>query len=626
MAGHTAADRKDLLRFLACGSVDDGKSTLIGRLLHDSKLIYEDQLAELRADSARVAEGPQLDLALLLDGLQSEREQGITIDVAYRYFSTARRQFIIADTPGHEQYTRNMATGASNCSVAVILVDARRGVLEQTKRHSFIARLLGIRHMVVAVNKMDLVDWSEDRFTEICADYRGFAKRLDPAELYFLPIAALHGDNVVHPSADLAWFDGPPLLEHLETVDAAADADLGVFRMAVQNVIRADGDFRGFAGTVASGVVRPGDQVVTLPSGVESTVERIVTFDGDLGSAGPGRAVALSLADEIDVSRGDWLVSDRSAPLRAHDAEAMVVWMSQDPMEPGRSYLMQTAGGITNATLTAIRHRIDVDTLEEQPASSLALNDIACCAVAADRELLFDPYAVNRRTGSFILVDRLSNATVAAGMMLGAVSSWDRTPESSLVRRISGIEPRERSIRHGQQPCTVLITGLTAAGKSTIATALERELFDRGKVTVRLDGENVRLGISRDLGFSAPDRSENLRRIAEVARLVNGQGLIAIAAVVAPDSEVRARAREMLTPQRFVEVFVDTPIEVCRERDPGGLYAAADSGEIESFPGVSAPYDRPNAMDLRLDTSVQSSDECVAAITDLLAARGFLRG
>ncbi len=617
---------KDLLRFMACGSVDDGKSTLIGRLLHDSELIYEDQLAELHADSARVPGGNGLDLALLLDGLESEREQGITIDVAYRSFSTARRRFIIADTPGHPQYTRNMATGASNCALAVILVDARNGVLEQTKRHSYIARLLGIRHMVVAVNKMDLLGWSQARFEEICAEYRSFAKRLDPLDLYCLPMAAAHGDNVVHPGDNLAWFDGPPLLEHLETVDIAADDDLGVFRMAVQNVIRADGDFRGLAGTVASGVVRPGDELVALPSGVASAVERIVTFDGDLDAAGPGRAIAVSLSDEIDVSRGDWLVSDRNAPLRSHDVEAMVVWMSQDPLEPGRSYLMQTCGGITNATVSAIRHRIDVNTLDEQPAASLALNDIACCGVSADRELLFDPYSVNRRTGSFIFVDRLSNATVGAGMILGASSSWDRTPQSSLVRRLSGIDAQERSIRHGQQPCTVLITGLTAAGKSTIATAVERELFDRGKVTVRLDGENVRLGISRDLGFSAPERSENLRRISEVARLVNGQGLIAIAAVVAPDAAVRSRARDLLTPERFVEVFVDTPIEVCRERDPDGMYSAADRGEIESFPGVSAPYDRPVNMDLRLDTSVQSIEECVAAVTDLLTARGFLRG
>ena len=618
-------ERKDLLRLLTCGSVDDGKSTLIGRLLHDSKMIYEDHLADLEADSSIMGSaGGQVDLALLMDGLKAEREQGITIDVAYRYFSTARRKFIIADTPGHEQYTRNMVTGASTCQLAVILIDARLGILAQTRRHSYIASLLGIRNVVVAVNKMDLVDWSEERFDEICAGYRDFSRGLDLDDPYFLPMSALLGDNVVDAGDNLGWFDGPPLMEHLETVDVEAGVDLERLRLPVQMVVRPDLGFRGFAGTVASGVLRPGDEVVAMPSGLGSTVERIVTFDGDLEVAGPGRAVTVTLTDEIDISRGDLLVGVDHAPTRAHEVDAMLVWMSTEELEPGRRYLLQSANGTSSASVSSIRHRVDVDTLNEQQAVSLGLNDIARCAISSDRELLFDPYASNRQTGSFVLVDRLSNATVAAGMIIGASSAWDRQPDASLHRQASSISGAERSARFGQQPCTVLLTGLTAAGKSTIATALERRLFDRGRTTIRLDGENVRMGISRDLGFSSQERSENLRRVAEVARLVNNQGLIAIAALVAPKQEVRARARELVGGDRFVEVFVDTPLEVCRERDENGMYEAADRGEIPQFPGVSATYDSPTDMDLRVDTSVQDVDECVDAIMGMLAERGYL--
>jgi bifunctional enzyme CysN/CysC len=618
-------ERKDLLRLLTCGSVDDGKSTLIGRLLHDSKMIYEDQLASLEADSTTSGtQGDQIDLALLTDGLKAEREQGITIDVAYRYFSTARRKFIIADTPGHEQYTRNMATGASNCQLAVILIDARYGVLAQTKRHSFIASLLGIRHMVVAVNKMDLVDWSHDRFDEICASYREFTKSLDLGDPYFLPMSALLGDNVVSPSENMSWFDGAPLMTHLETVDVGADVDVNNFRLPIQIVTRPNLDFRGFAGTIASGIIRPGDEVVSLPSGMRSTIERIVTFDGDLDVAGPGRAVTLTLADEIDVSRGDILVGMGENPSRAHDIDAMIVWMSEIEMVPGRQYLLQTSNGSSNASITAIRHRVDINTLDEVQADALGLNDIARCAVASDRELLFDPYADNRVTGSFILVDKLSNATVGAGMIIGASSAWNRSPSSTLTRQISGVTESERAARFGQRPCTILLTGLSAAGKSTIATALERKLFDRGRTTVRLDGENVRMGISRDLGFSAQERSENLRRVAEVASLVNNQGIIAIAALVAPKAEIRERARELIGEQRYIEVFVDTPVEVCRERDETGIYEAADRGDIPQFPGVSATYDRPTDMDLHLEPVVSSVEDCVDQIIELLLERGFL--
>ncbi len=620
-------ERKDLLRFLTCGSVDDGKSTLIGRLLHDSKMIYEDQLATLHADSTTVGSaGDQVDLALLMDGLKAEREQGITIDVAYRYFSTARRKFIIADTPGHEQYTRNMVTGASTCQLAIILVDATRGVLPQTKRHSYIASLLGIRNVVVAINKMDLVDWSENRFNEIRGEYEQFAAGLEIGDPYFLPMSALLGDNVVDRGVELDWFDGPALMEHLETVDVASGIDFERFRMPVQLVARPNLGFRGFAGTIASGILRPGDQIVSLPSGVGSTIERIVSFDGDLEVAGPGRAVTVTLTDEIDVSRGDLLVKAGQLPMKAHDIDAMIVWMADAALKPGQQYLLQSTNGSSNATVSSIRHRVDINSLDHEQTSELALNDIALCSVRSDRELLFDAYDESRHTGSFILIDRLTNATVGAGMIVGAASAWDRAPEVGLVRHVSGIEDAERAIRYGQQPCTVLLTGLTAAGKSTIATALERELFDRGKVSIRLDGENVRMGISRDLGFSAEDRSENLRRVSEVARLVNNQGLVAVAALVAPNSDVRGRARELIGPNRYIEVFLDTPVEVCRQRDPNGLYEAADRGEISHFPGVSATYERPTDMDLRLDTSTQSVRECVSEILRVLGERGFLRG
>ena len=620
-------ERKDLLRFLTCGSVDDGKSTLIGRLLHDSKMIYEDTLASLEADSStQGSAGDQVDLALLTDGLKAEREQGITIDVAYRYFSTAKRKFIIADTPGHEQYTRNMVTGASTCQLAIILIDARHGVITQTKRHSFIANLLGIRNVAVAVNKMDLVDWSEDRFEEIREQYLEFAKPLDLVAPVFLPMSALLGDNVVDASVNLAWYDGPTMMRHLETVDVEAGIDIGSFRLPVQMVTRPDLDFRGFAGTIASGVVRPGDGVVSLPSGVSSTVERIVTMDGDLEVAGPSRAITLTLQDEIDVSRGDLLVSAGSEPLRAHNIDAMIVWLTDDPLTPGRHYLLQSANGVSNAVVTTIHHHVDITTLEQQPANQLELNDIASVQVSADRELLFDPYRSNRATGAFILVDRLSNATVGAGMMTGVGSSWDRAPEDGLQSQASEITSPERAIRFGQKPCTVLLTGLTAAGKSTIATALERELFDRGKVAVRLDGENVRMGVSRDLGFTAEDRSENLRRAAEIARLVNNQGIIAVAAFVAPDAAVRGRFRDLIGDGRYLEVFVDTPIEVCRRRDTSGLYDRADDGELVDFPGVTYVYDRDETYDLRLDAVANTVGESVTAVVEMLASRGMLRG
>ncbi|MCH7788086.1 MAG: sulfate adenylyltransferase subunit CysN [Acidobacteria bacterium] len=617
-------EHKDLLRLLTCGSVDDGKSTLIGRLLHDSHMVYEDHLAALHKDSAAVGNaGEELDLALLTDGLKAEREQGITIDVAYRYFSTARRKFIIADTPGHEQYTRNMVTGASTCQLAIILIDARHGVLAQTKRHSYIASLLGIRHVAVAINKMDLVDYSEDRFEQIKADYEAFAEPLEIANTYFIPMSALRGDGVVDRGDNLGWFEGPTMMEYLETVDVEQNIDTERLRMPVQLVSRPDLDFRGYAGTVASGIIKPGDPVLVMPSGVKSTVERLVTFDGDLDRAGPGRAITVTLDTEVDISRGDVLVSPEEPMQRAHEVLATVVWMGEEELHGGKEYLLQQGNRRLNARLT-VQQKIDINTLETSPGSELALNEIAHCSVLADAEILFDPYETNRVTGSFIVIDRLSNATVGAGMILSQSSAWDASPAEQLERQRSEVELAERNARYGQKPATVFLTGLTGAGKSTIGKALERRLFDRGRATVRLDGENMRLGISKDLGFSSQERSENVRRTAEVARLVNNQGLIAIAALVAPKASVRQRARELISEERFLEVFVDTPVEVCRERDPHGLYTAADAGEIPQFPGVSATYDKPVDADLVLDTENNDTEACVDAIVALLMERGFL--
>ncbi len=626
-------ERKDLLRLLTCGSVDDGKSTLIGRLLHDSNMVYADTLAALEADSAVMGSaGEALDLALLTDGLKAEREQGITIDVAYRYFSTARRKFIIADTPGHEQYTRNMVTGASTADLAIVMIDARHGVLQQTKRHATIASLLGITHVVVAVNKMDLVDWSQDRFAEITKDFTVFVERLEgEIQPYFLPMSALTGDNVVNRSEAMDWFEGPPLMEHLETVDTRAGVDLQTLRMPVQLVVRPDLDFRGFAGTVSSGTMRPGDRVTALPSGVSSTVKRLVTFDGDLELAQPGQAVTVVLTDEIDVSRGDVLVGAAESVTpgvarmqRSHRVDADIVWMAEQAMTPGKQYLLQSTAGVSNASISAIRYRMDINTLEQQDADTLELNDIARCAVSVDRELLFDPYDRNRTTGSFILVDRLSNATVAGGMIVGPSSNWDREAVGTLTTQASAVTPAERATRLGQEPVTVLLVGLTGAGKAPIGAALERLLFDTGRISVRLDGQNVRQGVSRDLGFTAPERSENVRRVAEVAKLLNSQGLIAIAVMLAPDADDRERARQLVGPDRFVEVFVDTPLEVCRDRDPGGLYSALEAGAMIDMPGVTSSFEAPTAPDLVVTDHGSSAIEAAEQIMALLRERGYL--
>jgi bifunctional enzyme CysN/CysC len=552
-------ERKDLLRLLTCGSVDDGKSTLIGRLLHDSGMIYADHLAALESDSVvSGTTGDQVDLALLTDGLKAEREQGITIDVAYRYFSTARRKFIIADTPGHVQYTRNMVTGASTAQLAIILVDARYGVLEQTRRHSSIAALLGIRHVVVAVNKMDLVGWSRTGSRDR-AEYGQLADRLAIVDPYVLPLSALTGDNVVEPSTNHGLVrrsdaDGAPRDRRRRGRRAARPAALPGPAGGASGP-----GLPGFAGTVASGVLRPGDPVVAVPSGVRSTVERIVTFDGDLEVAGPGDAVTVTLADQIDVSRAICWSGPDQEPLAAHDVDATVVWMAAEPVRPGASLLLQTATGRSNVSMKAVEHRIDIATLDQVDADRLELNDIGRCQLSVDRELRFDPYEVDPVTGSFILIDRLTNATVGAGMLVGPTGGWDRHAPEGLVHHRSEITSTERAGRLGQRPCTVLLTGPTGSGKTTVAAALERRLFDRGHTLLRLDGQNLRLGISRDLGFTNADRSENLRRAAEIAVLAGRQGLITLIAVQAPEAEVRERARELIGPERFVEVAPRRP-------------------------------------------------------------------
>jgi bifunctional enzyme CysN/CysC len=624
-------ERKELVRLLTAGSVDDGKSTLIGRLLYDTQTIYEDQLAAVHRDSERRGSvGGAIDLSLLTDGLRAEREQGITIDVAYRYFSTAHRKFIIADCPGHEQYTRNMATGASNCDLAVILIDARYGVQRQTKRHSFIVSLLGIRHVVVAVNKMDLVGWSEEVFERIRADYTDFATRLEMGDLRFTPLSALAGDNVVEPSTHMPWYQGETLLHYLETVHVASDRNLVDFRFPVQYVNRPNLDFRGFSGTVASGIVRPGDEIVVAPSGQRSRVKSIVAYEGELAEAFPPMAVTLTLEDEIDISRGDALAHPGNLPRVDRAFEAMVVWMAEEPLTPGRAYLFKHTTNLVSGQVAAIRYRVDVNTLHRGEADSLAMNEVARCRIVVNRPLAFDPYRQNRTTGAFIVIDRRSNRTVGAGMILDrpdlAETADDRwagdTPEAARAAQASQVTGAERAARVGHRGVTVLLTGLVGSGKTTIAYALERRLFDEGRAVCVLDGRQMRQTISRDLGFSAADRSENLRRSANVARYLNDAGLICIAAFLAPTADVREKARAAIGDERFLEVHVDAPIEVCRARDRDGWYARADAGEILDFPGVSGGYEPPAAPALALDTTTLSVDASVERLVQLLRDRG----
>jgi bifunctional enzyme CysN/CysC len=619
--------KKELLRFLTCGSVDDGKSTLIGRLLHDTKMIYEDQLAAVKRDSEKVGTtgAGEIDLALLTDGLKAEREQGITIDVAYRYFSTDRRKFIIADTPGHEQYTRNMATGASTCQLAIILIDARHGVQTQTKRHSFIVSLLGIRHVVVAVNKMDLVGYSREVFERIRKDYTDFVAKLDLRDVTFIPMSALKGDNVASKSDAMPWYSGPPLLDHLETVHIASDRNLTDLRFPVQYVIRPNLDFRGFAGTVASGILRKGDEVTVLPSGKRSRVKSIVTYDGELDEAFAPQAVTVTLTDEVDVSRGDMLVRPDSPPHVSSQIEAMVVWMSEQPFVPGRTYTLKHTTRQVAAEVASFRYGVDVNTLEHRAIARLGLNEVGHVQLSLTQALACDPYRTNAATGAFILIDRLTNNTVGAGMILEAGTPRQAEAVATAKARESLVSPTEREDRYGQRPVTVLLVGLTGSGKSRIAYGLERRLWDDGRAVTVLYGQNMRHGLNRDLGFTADDRSENLRRSAEVAKLMNDAGVITIAAFVAPHEAVREKAKQLIGRDRVLEVYCTAPMEVLRARDQSGAYRLADEGKIAQMPGVTAAFEEPKTPDLVLQTDQISVDESVSRIVELMKSRGYLR-
>ena len=622
--------RGDLLRLLTCGSVDDGKSTLIGRLLHDSDLLYDDHLAAVRKDSAVSGHaGGQVDLALLADGLKAEREQGITIDVAHLYFSTRRRSFIIADAPGHEQYTRNMVTGASTADLAVILVDAAKGVTSQTRRHNAIVSLLGIRAVAVAVNKMDLVGYAEDRFDAIAAEVSDLAAALGLPAPVCIPMSALHGDCIVERGVNMPWYDGTCLMEYLEQVEvgpaagpAAAREHLDALRLPVQLVIRPDQSFRGYAGTVCSGTLRPGDDVRVEPSGLITTVERIVTFDGDLDEAGPGRAVTVTTAEAIDIGRGDILCSLDRPPERAREFTATLVWMSGSDLVVGRDYQLQQAGQSLRCRVTEPVRRLDVDTLTSAPASSMTLNDIASVTLRTDAELMFDPYEQNRTCGSFILIDPRDNATVAAGMIKAA------TRAAHIIPSAGRVSPQTRAKLLGHRALTVWFTGLPGSGKSTLARAAEAELAAAGVFACVLDGDNLRFGLNADLGFSPEDRAENIRRAGEVAALLHRYGAVVLAAFISPYRQDRDRVRNLHPAGAFMEVFVDAPLDVCEARDPKGLYAKARAGVISDLTGVSAPYEPPAAPELRIDTASSDIGRAAAQIVDEVLAliRGPRRG
>ncbi len=612
-------EEKSMLRFITCGSVDDGKSTLIGRLLWDSKLVFEDHLAALEVDSKKVGtQGDEIDYALLLDGLQAEREQGITIDVAYRFFSTDKRKFIVADTPGHEQYTRNMVTGASTAQVAVILIDARKGVLTQTRRHSFLTSLVGIRKVVVAINKMDLVDYSAEVFHKIEDEYCTFAKQLGFEEITCIPISALKGDNIINTSEHTAWYHGPTLMAFLETVQVGNEAIKAPFRMPVQWVNRPDLDFRGFCGTIASGVIRPGDDVVVPASGQQSRIERIVTMDGDLEEAVAGQAITLTLADEIDISRGDMLADPAHRPAHADQLEAKLVWMHDAELLPGRSYLLKTGATTVPAQVTALKYKVNVNTLEYSAAKTLQLNEIGVCNLSLGKSVSFDPYLENRATGNFILIDRFTNATVGAGMIDFALRR-----ATNIHWQAVDVDKGSRAAMKNQKARVLWFTGLSGAGKSTIANLVEKKLHSIGKHTYLLDGDNVRHGINRDLGFTDADRVENIRRVAETAKLMVDAGLIVLTAFISPFRSERDMARELLGEGEFIEVYVNTPLEVCEARDPKGLYKKARSGELVNFTGIDSTYEVPENPEIIVDGSEKSAEELSEEIVAIILGDDF---
>ncbi|MGI4744571.1 MAG: sulfate adenylyltransferase subunit CysN [Janthinobacterium lividum] len=602
---------KSLLRFITCGSVDDGKSTLIGRLLYDSKMIFDDQLAALEADSKRIGtQGQNIDFALLVDGLAAEREQGITIDVAYRFFSTEKRKFIVADTPGHEQYTRNMVTGASTADLAVILIDARKGILTQTRRHSYLAHLLGIRNLVLAVNKMDLIGYDQARYDTIVADYRTFATSIGIGDFVAMPISGLVGDNIATHSANMEWYQGPALIEHLEIVelDVTADQDKP-FRMPVQMVKRPNLDFRGFSGLIASGSVHPGDSVRVLPSGRTTSIARIVTFDGDLDEAVAGQSVTLTLADEVDCSRGDVISIADAPPEVADQFEATIIWMSDEPMLPGRSYLLKLASQTVSAQIQTPKYQVNVNTMEHLAARTLELNAIGVANLSTDKPLVFAPYAQSRELGGFILIDKISNATVAAGLLHFSLRRAQNVHWQAIE-----INREAHAAQKNQQPKVLWFTGLSGAGKSTIANLVEKKLHAQGRHTFLLDGDNIRHGLNKDLGFTDADRVENIRRIGEVARLMTDAGLIVLTAFISPFQQERALVRSMLPDGEFVEIHIDTALAEAERRDVKGLYGKARRGELKNFTGIDSPYEAPEHPEIRIDTAITSPEQAAELI------------
>ena len=611
-----AHEQKELLRFITCGSVDDGKSTLIGRMLYESHMLFDDQLAALEADSKKVGtqEG-EIDFALLVDGLAAEREQGITIDVAYRFFSTDKRKYIVADTPGHEEYTRNMATGASTADVAIILVDASQGVLTQTRRHSFIVSMVGVKRIILAVNKLDLVDYSEEVFNQIKQDYHNFANEaLSLEEITAIPISALRGDNIVGPSENTPWYSGQSVMEYLETVEVAAEAQSRPFRMPVQWVNRPNREFRGFTGLIGSCTVSTGDKIRVLPSGTESTIARIVTYDGDLELAGAGRSITLTLADEIDISRGDIITSADSPCSSADQFQARILWMDDSAMASGRQYVYKSNSQTTSMTLGRLKHRIDVNTLEELPAKELDMNEIGVCNISLSSRVAFDPYDSDPVMGGFVIVDRMTNNTVGMGLIDYALRRADNIHWQSM-----DVTKQSRAEQKGQRPRLVWFTGLSGSGKSSIANVLEKKLQAMGRHTITLDGDNIRHGLNRDLGFTKADRVENIRRVGETSKLMVEAGLICISSFISPFASERDTVREMLEEGEFIEVFVDTPLEVCEERDVKGLYAKARAGELPNFTGISSPFEAPQNPEIRIDTTQMSAEEAAEQIIDYLS-------
>ncbi|TWB93171.1 adenylylsulfate kinase /sulfate adenylyltransferase subunit 1 [Bradyrhizobium macuxiense] len=614
------ARTKDQLRFITCGSVDDGKSTLIGRLLHDSKIIYEDQLTALAHDSARHGtNGNDVDFALLVDGLEAEREQGITIDVAHRFFTTPRRSFMVLDTPGHEQYTRNMATGASNAQLAIILVDARKGVLVQTKRHSFICSLLGIRNIVLAVNKIDLIKYKKEIFDRIVEDYIAFSASLRFTSIVPIPISARYGDNVASRSGNFEWYDGPCVLDYLESIDIQSNAVIQPFRFPVQWVNRPNLDFRGYAGSVVTGSISAGDEVVVATSGQTTRIKRIVTHDGDLVRAEAGDAITISLEDEIDIGRGALLARPTERPQVSGQFAAHLIWMDEAPLVAGRNYILRIGTQTVAASVTAIKHRIDVNTREHLVAKTLGLNEIGFCHISTALPMAFDPYEINRETGSFIVIDRYTNRTIGAGMIAYPL----RRPTNIAWHPLS-VSRNERAALKNQKACIIWFTGLSGSGKSTIANIVDQKLFTMAYHTMLLDGDNVRHGLSADLGFSEPDRAENIRRVGEVAKLMVDSGLIVICSFVSPYIAQRDMVRNLVAKEEFLEIFVDTSIDECARRDPKGLYSKARSGEIKNVTGIDAPYEIPLRPEIHLRTTGQTPEQLAEAVVEVLIARAIV--